>query len=208
MEFISVVVKKTEMSDETFKIILDTIASWFPCIITLEKMDENPHCHIIVQTDKPINSVRDKIRKLAPSFLSGRSRTLQVVKVKDYENYLVYILKEKNIYKNNLVCGDQLTKALKDTDRINLEKQKRNERKNKNVSWSTLLVENYVPDRNLITRRDIQEHIISYCAHSKINGNFCPMLLKRVAWRIYNNYYLEEYFTDMFAMLSNTFNEN
>ena len=116
MNYLFIVIKHKGLVDT------DKLLSFFhehgPFIMTYEKPETNPHYHIILSTNKLVNTIRNSLTRKFQLTGSDRTTTL----VKDLDKSLIYILKDNDIKHNNLLTASRLEELQLKTKEINKEK--------------------------------------------------------------------------------------
>ena len=183
----------------------------FRYTVTFEKPDTNPHYHIIIETDKLVNSVRNRITRHFQ--LTGSDRTVTVVK--DTDKSLIYILKDGNIIFNNLLDDTRLKDLQAKTAKINSDKLAKI---NRRTTFRERCLQSYEPLDPIPELGDINGYFIQHNV-SKIEKHIQAHITKTFRYEyqlidrfIYNKFYygiVNIYYTDyMETILSDWQNHN
>lgn len=172
----------------------DSIKSFFQytkylCTYELGKSRDNPHYHIIAQSELNANAMRNKISRYFG--IKGSDRTIQTVK--DLESSVVYILKDFDVIKNTLFTNEEFEEYKSITSRVNeVKNQTKGSRKE---SFKFLFIQKYekIPEPKLgYNLEDIYHHIDTYIRHrfqlSPVE-QLDEMIYRRHFFKLMNYYY-------------------
>lgn len=194
--FFIVIRKTTEFNPE--------LITYGQLLATAEKLEENPHIHIIIETQYTEDALRYKLKKLYP--IKGQ---ISMSKLQDKYKASKYIMKEFNIITNNLFKEKELEELIEDVKetQIELTECKKN--------YMRYLIHRYKEDNELITNNDYDwiEFNIQKWLFQVIRGDykgFDKVMMTR--WRNgIINYYYPQTFTEnrlLYYLPNNTYAEN
>lgn len=186
-----------------------TFFSYTKSLITFEqgKSSENPHFHIIMESQTDANAVRNRITRHFG--LNGSKRT--ITNCRDIESSIIYVLKDFRVKHNTLLSEQELEDYLTATQRVN--EVKNEVKKSRKDSFKYLFISQYVPlctrDYTLYPTEEIYSHINMYILHKfrehntecldsfiyrkhffKLLNYYYPRLMNQIARSWYGDYNL------------------